>query len=306
MADDIYRIRSISQLHRELGLDPPLHPLITLIDVKHLHSKHAQKMAGQRFATDFYSVSLKDGSCGMLYGRNHYDFEEGVLSLFAPKQVFTSTGEPGTFANGWMLQFHPDLIRGTSLDAQMDQYSFFSYDVHEALHLSKREQDLLLDLAEKIKDEYSQNIDRHTQGLLVSHLELLLNYCVRFYERQFHTRKKQNVDVVTKVEQLLHDYYQAGKQLDQGTPSIQYLADGVHLSANYLSDLLKKETGRNAKDHVNAFVVDKAKSRLLGSKDAVSEIAFSLGFNYPHYFSRLFKRKTGLTPQQYREQNILN
>ena len=203
-----------------------------------------------------------------------------------------------------MLFFHPDLIRGSSLGKNMDKYAFFSYDVHEALHLSHKEQEMLNDMASKIEYEVSLNIDGHTQDLLVSHLELLLNYCLRFYERQFHTRKKHNVDVLTKVEMLLQEYYRENKQSEQGTPTIQYLADGVNLSANYLSDLLKKETGSNAKEHVNAFIIDRAKNLLLNSNSNISEIAYDLGFNYPHYFSRMFKQKTGLTPHKYREHNL--
>ena len=299
--EEIFRIESISQLHRGIGADPPQHPLISVIDVLEMHAP--EEMKGKKFTSDLYMIAMKDGSCGMRYGRNYYDFEEGVLTFTAPNQVMMAEG-PSNVKSGWMLFFHPDLVRNSNLGQNLHKYSFFSYDVHEALHLSKKEEDLLNGMVERIQYEYDQNIDNHSQGLFVSHLELLLNYCMRFYERQFTTRKKHNTDVLTQVETLLQDYYDAGRQLKDGTPSIQYLADGVHLSANYLSDLLKKETGRNAKEHVNTFVVEKAKTLLLNTTGNISEIAYDLGFNYPHYFSRMFKQRTGMTPQAYRETGL--
>lgn len=303
MASEILRLKTISEMHKGLGLEPPQHPLISVLDVKDLHVPENMKNTDLRITTDFYSIAKKDASCGMLYGRNRYDFDQGVLSFIAPNQVMGSTGEGGE-AEGWMLFFHPDLIRNSNLGREISKYSFFSYDVHEALHLSKKEEDILDDIIDKIKYEYDQNIDGHTAGLFVSHLELLLNYCMRFYERQFHTRKNQNVDILSKVEGLLKKYYDANRQHETGTPTIQYIAERVNLSANYLSDLLKKETGRNAKEHINAFVVEKAKTLLLSTAQNVSEIAFDLGFNYPHYFSRMFKQHTGMTPKQYRELDL--
>ncbi len=298
MANDIFHIESITQLHRTLGFPDPLHPLISVLRVEEM--KKPEDFKNKWFSSDFYSISLKDGSCGMQYGRNYYDFEAGVLSFMAPKQVMRSDGTPSE-AEGWMLLFHPDLIRHSQLGRTIDSFTFFSYEVHEALHLSQREQDLISDIVEKIKYEYQQNIDAHSQDIFVSHLDLLLNYSRRFYERQFHTRKKQNVDVVSQVERLLRDYYSQGQQLENGMPSIAYLAEKVHLSSNYLSDLLKKETGRNGKDHVHEYVIERAKTLLLNSTGNISEIAYDLGFNYPHYFSRMFKQKTGMTPVQYRE-----
>ncbi len=316
MANDIIHIQSISQLHKALGFEKPQHPLITVIDVEKWNvPPEIKKM---RTSADFYSVMLKDTDCGLQYGRNYYDFEEGVLIFTGPNQVVSSTGDsettddsensrdsgtPGN-AKGWMLFFHPDLIRNSQLGKNIDNYSFFSYEVHEALHLSQKEKDILNDIVAKIEYEYNQNIDAHSQTLFVSHLELLLNYCLRFYERQFHTRKKQNIDVLSQVESLLKGYYESNQQTEHGTPTIQYLAENVNLSANYLSDLLKKETGKNAKEHINLFVVEKAKTLLLNSNDNVSEVAFNLGFNYPHYFSRMFKQHTGLTPKAYRDSRV--
>jgi AraC-like DNA-binding protein len=226
------------------------------------------------------------------------------LIFTGPNQVTTTTKAQALGEiQGWMMFFHPDLIRNTALGEHIDEYSFFSYDVYEALHLSDKEQDTLSDCAKQIQEEYNERIDNHSQRVIVSGLELMLNYCLRFYERQFNTRTAKNKDIVSKVEQLLKDYYHSGQLPEYGPPSLQYLADKVNLSATYFSDLLKKETGRSAKDHINEFLVDKAKNLLLGSQSTVSEISFLLGFNYPHYFSRLFKTKTGFTPQKYRELN---
>jgi YesN/AraC family two-component response regulator len=202
-----------------------------------------------------------------------------------------------------MLYFHPDLIRKTALGEKMDSYNFFNYEVYEALHLSQQEQNTLTQIVELIKSEIKERIDNHSQQVLVSNIELLLNYSVRFYERQFNTRSASNLDIVSKVEVLLKDYYRSNELIEKGQPTIKYLADKCHLSSSYLSDLLTKETGRSAKDHINDFLVEKAKNLLLSSTDSISGIAYTLGFNYPHYFGRLFKQKTGKTPQEYRQLN---
>lgn len=301
MSDQIIHIKNLSQVHKMLEIEPPKHPLISIVhwdDITPMTEKGVV-----RCMSDYYTVMLKDADCGLQYGRNYYDFNEGLLTFIGPKQVFSTTNENFS-ATGWMLLFHPDLIRQSNLGKNIANYSFFSYDVHEALHLSDKEEAILADCIEKLEFELEQNIDAHSKNLLVSNIELLLNYCNRFYERQFHTRADSHSDVVTSVEQLIKEYYNDGKQLSEGAPSIQYLANEVNLSANYLSDLLKKETGRNTKEHINNFVVDRAKTILLNTENNVSEIAYDLGFNYPHYFSRMFKKETGLTPQKYREQNL--
>lgn len=300
MSDEILHIESISQAHKLMGFEEPKHPLISVVDVSKF--KNMEQFNGVKLSDAFYTISLKDAGCGMTYGRNKYDFDEGVLTFIGPHQVISSNSEEWS-ANGWMLVFHPDLIRKFNLGKTIKNYNFFSYDVYEALHLSKKEEDILNDCISKIKFELDQNIDAHSQALLVSNIELLLNYCNRFYERQFHTRSIGHKDVVSNIENVIKTYYDEGEQLKLGTPSIQYLANEVNLSANYLSDLLKKETGRNTKEHINYFVVDRAKTMLLNSEGNVSEIAYDLGFNYPHYFSRMFKKETGMTPQNYRDHN---
>lgn len=300
MSEDIIRINSITQLHELLDYDKPKHPLISVIDVSKI--KITEEMVNVKMVGNLYYIALKNSDCGMQYGRNQYDFEEGVLAFSAPNQVILAKSvQEFDEEAGWMLFFHPDLIRNTPLGEHIENYNFFSYEIYEALHLSDTEKETLNACVNMIQEEYNQRIDNHSQRVLVSSIELLLNFCSRFYERQFNTRTAENKDIVSQVERILKEYYKSGELAELGPPSLQYIADKVKLSANYLSDLLKKETGRSAKDHVNDFLVNKAKNLLLSTEDSVSEIAYELGFNYPHYFSRMFKSKTGLTPQKYRE-----
>ncbi len=302
MSSPLIHHHSVSELHKHLGFEKPTHPLITVIDVAKL--EHTEDQIGTRLTSDMYCIALKDSNCGLDYGRNSYDFAEGVLLFSAPGQVFTITRtQELNEVQGWLLYFHPDLIRKTALGSKIDNYSFFSYEVYEALHLSEQEEKVFLNCKDMIQTEISERIDNHSQQVLVSNIELLLNYSLRFYERQFNTRSAHNKDIVSKVESLMKDYFNQGLLLQSGPLTIQYLAEHCHLSPNYLSDLLKKETGRSAKDHINDFLINKAKNMLLGSDDSVSGIAYELGFNYPHYFSRLFKNKTGMTPNEYREVN---
>lgn len=302
MSNNIFRSKSIAELLQGMGLGKPDHPLIAIIDTAKL--AYGEELIGLRFSSDLYCIALKDAGCGIDYGRNHYDFSEGALIFTAPGQVFTvSKAQALGQSQGWMLYFHPDLIRNTVLGDKIDSYSFFNYEVYEALYLSEKEEQILTQLIELIENEIKQRIDNHSRQVLVANIELILNYSVRFYERQMNTRAAQNTDVVAKVERLLKAFYQNNNLIETGPPTIQYLADQCHLSASYLSDVLTKETGRSAKDHINDFLIDKAKHLLLSSPDTISGIAYSLGFNYPHYFSRMFKQKTGKTPQEYRQLN---
>lgn len=302
MGERIIHSESIAEIRAVFGLGKPTHPLITMLDTQKL--AYGEETVGKRFSSDLYCIALKDSGCGIDYGRNTYDFDEGVLIFTSPKQVIT-VKKPQALneVKGWMLYFHPDLIRNTTLSSNIDSYNFFNYDVYEALHLSENEQHTLNQIVDLIQTEIKERIDNHSQQVLVSNIELLLNYSKRFYERQFNTRSATNLDAVSKVEALLKDYYLKNQLIENGQPSIQYLAEHCHLSPSYLSDLLTKETGRSAKDHINDFLVDKAKHLLLSSTDSISGIAYTLGFNYPHYFGRLFKQKTGKTPQEYRQLN---
>lgn len=299
MEKEIIKISSISEMHQMLGFPKPKHPLISLIDTADLTVPH--KAIGTKTVSDLYMISIKDGNCGMDYGRNSFDFEEGVMVFSAPGQVYTTRREinPGDI-EGWMLYFHPDLIRKTHLGEIIDDYSFFNYDVYEALHLSESEERTVNDCIANIKNEYEQRIDNHSQRVIISNLELLLNYSLRFYERQFNTRTNQSKDIVSVFEKQLKTYYSEKKALELGVPAIERFAQHANLSQHYFSDLIKKETGRSPKDHINEFIVERAKNMLLSTELSISEIAFDLGFNYPHYFTRLFKSKTGKTPGAYR------
>ena len=299
---EIIRINSISELHDKMSYPKPKHPLISVIDASEMQVP--EEAIGVKISYDLYMVSLKDKSCGVEYGRNLLDFDEGVMSFSAPKQIYTATRAiQKNEIQGWMLLFHADLIRTTHLQDRMDLYSFFNYEVYEALHLSNEEEGIIEDCIKNIQFEYEQRIDNHSQRVIVSNIELLLNYCLRFYERQFNTRSSISSDTIGQFEKSIKSYFKNNLHLEQGIPTIQYFSEKAHLSQHYFSDLVKKETGRSPKDHINEFVIDKAKSMLLNSKESISAIAYDLGFNYPHYFTRLFKSKTGKTPLEYRQLN---
>jgi AraC-like DNA-binding protein len=261
---------------------------------------------GTRISADFYTLMFKNYCANHLrYGRQSLDFQDGSLICIAPNQVLLMDAEIEKKEDmmGWGLFFHPDLIRGTSLADKMKGYTFFTYEVTEALHLSDKEKNNLYECVKNIENELQENIDVHSQSLIVSNIELLLNYCARYYGRQFITRKSSNSHTLAKIEKLLKDYFKNENAKENGLPTVKYLAYHVHLSAGYLSDLLKKETGMNAQDHIHYYLIEEAKNILINSDYTVSEIAFSLGFEYPQYFSKLFKQKTGKSPVEYRNLN---
>jgi AraC-like DNA-binding protein len=302
---ETYHINSISQAHEAVGLPKPKHPLVTV--VKTADYRSVVDFRGVKVVNNLYEITLKQPGCGnLMYGKNSYDYEDGTLVFTAPGQVTIFEGEMPTdneTNKGWTLAFHPDLIRKSSLADKMSQYSFFNYEVNEALHLSEDELKTIEELLDKIVKEYSQNLDRHSQNLIISNIELLLDYCTRFYDRQFYTRSNLNLDYVSKFEKLLKRYYETEEVDEKGLPSVQYLAKELNFSSNYLNDLLKKETGKTAKEHIHLFVIEKAKNKLLNSKISISEIGYSLGFEYPQHFSNLFKSKTGFSPSEYRNLN---
>ena len=297
---DMIKIESISQIHEILGYNKPRHPLITIID----YSKIADSVryTNTRIIFSFYSISLKNHLPGTLqYGRQYYDFQEGTLVFLAPGQVILPELQSDDVqSEGWGLYFHPDLIRGSALGNKMKEYTFFSYEANEALHLSDQEKATITSVVENIRREYEQNIDVYSQNVIVSNIELLLNYCQRFYGRQFITRHHRNKDIVAQFETFLAEYFESDKPQTLGLPSVKDCADAMNYSPNYLSDLLKKETGKNTQEHIHAYLIEKAKTLLLGSDSTVSEVAYALGFEYPHYFSKLFKAKTGMSPGSYR------
>lgn len=303
---EIFEINSITQIHQGLGLENPKHPLVSVVYDK--DATPPKDLNNTKIMVNLYRVILKGKvGCGDLrYGKNSYDYEEGTLLFTAPGQVTefnVNESQNMEGQDGWTLAFHPDLIRKSDLLEKMKMYSFFDYIVNEALHLSDEERKTIEDLIKKIIKEYSLNLDRHSQNLIISNIELLLDYSLRFYERQFYTRTNLNSDVVTQFEQLLKRYYESDTALEQGVPNVGYFANELLFSKNYLSDLLKKETGKTAKEHIHLHIIERAKSKLMNSSLSISEIGYDLGFEYPQHFSNLFKTKTGLTPKEYRNLN---
>lgn len=298
-------INSISQAHQSMGLPAPKHPLVSVVQTKDFDTK--LNFNGVKIINNLYQVTLKQLGCGnLMYGKNTYDYEQGTLVFTAPGQVTVFEGEmpsENDADTGWILAFHPDLIRKSGLADKMNHYSFFNYEVNEALHLSEEELATIEDLLDKIVKEYSQNLDKHSQNLIISNIELLLDYCTRFYDRQFYTRTNLNLDYVSKFEKLLKDYYEQNLLEEKGLPTVKQMAAALNFSSNYLSDLLKKETGKTAQEHIHLFVIEKAKNKLLNSNHSISEIGYALGFEYPQHFSNLFKSKTGMSPSQFRNLN---
>jgi AraC-like DNA-binding protein len=299
---DIITIQSISQLHELVGYAKPKHPLITVLDYSRF--KPNPEHASIRFVTNFYLISLKSPAPkSLIYGRNYYDFAEGTLIYVAPNQV-VSLGEidDSTAYDGWGVYFHADLINGTLLGKKIKDYSFFGYQVNEALHVSEDEKLVLKQIVQNIEREYQGNLDRFSHTLVVNYLEQLLNYSDRFYHRQFITRQKPNSELLSRFEALLKDYFNR-PSIETGLPTVEFFADQLALSAGYLTDLLKHETGKTTKEHIQSELIEQAKIRLLNSSKTINEIAYDLGFDYPQYFNRLFKSKTGQTPLQFRHLN---
>lgn len=303
MSDTIF-INSISQIHEALGLTKPKHPLVSVIRFQDVRANTEFRKV--KIILNLYQIALKKGCFGKLkYGRNSYDYQEGTLIFIAPGQALEYENEEGTQEEpvGWALVFHADLIRRSDLARKIESYNFFDYASNEALHLSDDERITIEGLLEKIVREYSQNLDRYSQNLIISNIELLLDYCLRYYDRQFYTRTDLNQDVISKFERLLKAYYSTSREVHLGIPTLPYCANELNLSPNYLSDLLKKETGKSAQEHIHLFVIEKAKNKLLNSNYSISEIAYDLGFGYPQHFSTLFKSKTGFSPREYRNIN---
>ncbi|MFN5983429.1 MAG: helix-turn-helix domain-containing protein [Fluviicola sp.] len=301
--DSVHSIKNISELNQLLNQDKTKHPLLSVVDFSKV--EHYGKEEG-RMSADFYTLMFKSHCHNKIkYGREFYDFQEGTLICIAPNQVITLEKEDGNNkdAIGWGLFFHPDLLRGTALGARMKDFTFFSYEMNEALHLSDKEKQNLAEIVAKIESELNENIDQHSQVLLVNTLELLLNYCARYYDRQFITRKNTNSTVLSKFENILTEYFASGNLKENGLPSVKYCADKIFLSPNYLSDLLKKETGKNSQELIHYQLIELAKNTLLSTDLPVSQIAYDLGFEYPQYFSKLFKNKTGMTPGEFRSLN---
>ena len=294
--DNIIRFETIND-YNAFNNNETLHPLVSVVDLSKANPRQGSKMY-----FGFYTIFLKDVKCGDLtYGRHTYDYQEGTLVFLAPGQVAGVNSNGETYQpKGYALVFHPDLIYGTTLGKHISDYSFFSYAFHEALHLSERERKIVLDCFSKIEYELEHAIDTHSKKLIVSNIELFLNYCTRFYDRQFITRDNVHKGVLEKFEVLINDYFQSDKPQAIGLPSVAWCADELHLSAGYFGDLVKKETGRTAQEYIQSKVIDVAKEKIFDQSKSVSEIAYELGFKYPQHFSRLFKQRVGQSPNEYR------
>ncbi|EEI93863.1 transcriptional regulator, AraC family [Sphingobacterium spiritivorum ATCC 33300] len=295
---DIINFRNIHE-YNVFNNNETLHPLVSIVDLD-----KAEPRQLRRLQYDFYTVFFKKIHCGDLrYGLNNYDYEEGTLIFLAPGQVIGENGDTYYQPQGTALVFHPDLLLGTSLGKKIRDYTFFSYAVNEALHLSEQERKIILDCFDKIRYELKHSIDKHTKQLIVSNIELFLNYCERFYDRQFITRDNVNKGVLEKFEESLNSYFASEKPYSVGLPSVAYFADELNLSSNYFGDLIKKETGKSAQEYIQNKIIDIAKDKIFDSNKTISEIAYELGFRYPQHFSRLFKQRVGYTPNEYRSLN---
>lgn len=285
--------------YNDFNKNETLHPLISIVD----HSK-ADRRSAHKMTFNVYCVILKQTKCGDLrYGNNNYDYQEGTLVFFAPGQVVEVTSEEEFQPLGTALVFHPDFLHNTSLGKRMMDFNFFSYNTNEALHLSDRERNIVMESFDKINYELNQSIDKHSKTLIASTIELFLNYCTRFYDRQFITRENVNHGILEKFEDLLNSYFSSDKPNSIGLPSVSWCADELNLSANYFGDLIKKETGFTAQEYIQTKVITVAKERVFDADKSISEIAYELGFKYPQHFTRLFKQKVGVTPNEYRSLN---
>lgn len=299
--DKILNMDSVDLYNKLYGLET-LNPLVSVVDL----NKATRVMDYNRWNYGIYALYLKmEKACDIRYGRQHYDYQEGTVVCFAPGQTaeITLTTDKVQM-NVLGILFHPDLLRGTSLGRNIKKYTFFSYETNEALHTSAEERDILMDLLKIIQMELEHSVDKHSRTLLVNHIELLLNYCMRFYERQFTTRSKVNSDVLTRFERLLDGYFEGEQAERDGLPTVRYFADKLCLSPNYFGDMLKKETGKTPQEYIQEKVVELAKERMADSRETVSRIAYSLGFQYPQHLCRLFKKRVGCTPNEFRSRTF--
>lgn len=297
--DEIIKLDSVDRYNKIFGLETR-HPLVSVVDL----SQATRWPTRAWFNYGVYALFLKDVKCGNIkYGRQYYDYQEGTVVCFAPGQVtdveMLSDVQPA--AHG--LLFHPDLIRGTALGQEIRNYSFFSYETNEALHLSEAERRTVMDCLHNIETELEHAIDKHSRRLITANIGLLLDYCMRFYERQFTTRSEANKDIITRFEHLLDDYFDSDAPQREGLPSVKYFADKVFLSANYFGDMIRRQTGQTASEYIQTKLIDRAKEALLSTDKTMSQIAYDLGFQYPQHFSRMFKRIAGCTPNEFRTQD---
>lgn len=290
-------IENVHQINQNKG-ESTLHPLITVFS-----QEGKAPMSARLYKTNLYLIFLKDSFCAdIVYGRKTYDYQEGTLVFMAPGQEFglEYVGLPPSQPNGWSIAFHPDLLKGTSLQRSISQFQFFSYAVHEALHISQKERASITDMFLKLRYELEHSVDKHSRDILVSHLELLFKYCQRFYERQFHTRAQENQNLSARLTEILEHYMSDESLLKAGPPNVGYCAQKLSLSPNYFGDLTRQQLGVGAQEFIQSFLIELAKEKLAGKSLNIKEIAFALGFEYPNHFSRFFKNQTGIAPSDYR------
>ncbi|WP_316744287.1 helix-turn-helix transcriptional regulator [Pedobacter antarcticus] len=295
-----YIINSITELHGLLGIAKPKHPLVSVINFEDIKCFEEEKL--RSIAYNFYCIAIKKNFEGkMKYGQQYYDFDEGVMTFFSPMQVVTTDIVPGLKLSGYWLVIHPDFIANYSLGKNIKNYGYFSYSVSEALHLSQDEEISITNIFKNIEKEYQSVIDHFSQDVIISQIELLLNYCNRYYNRQFITRKKVNRDLLETLEIVLSEYFESELLQRVGLPGVKYLSDKLNVSPNYLSDMLRNLTGMSTKQHIDNHLIEKAKQILATTNRSVSEIAYGFGFDYPQSFNKLFKNKTSVTPLAYRQ-----
>ena len=299
--EKIIKINTVDFYNKLRGVET-LNPLVSVLDLS-----KANSLPEETFNFGLYAIYLKELKCGELrYGRSTYDYQEGTLVCVSPGQIMQvqkRSVAPEPALKGWALVFHPDLIKGTLLGKHINEYNFFSYDSNEALHLSEKEKYIVMDCFFKIQDELEQNIDKHSKTLIASNIELFLNYCTRFYDRQFITRDNANKGILERFENILNNYFSSDKPQKIGLPSVAWCAEEMNFSANYFGDLIKKETGTSPQEYIQSKVINIAKEMIFDIDKSISEIAYDLGFKYPQHFTRLFKQKVGMSPNIYRTQN---
>jgi len=297
-------INSLSEFHRLLSIAPPPHPLVSVVKVSELHAIDSD--IWKKFSTNFYTISIKNNIQSKIkYGQNYYDFDSGTMTFTSPNQiqsveVVDANSFNSTIGTGYVLMVHPDFLGKHPLSAYIKTYSFFSYAVNEALHLSEKEENNVTTIFKKIEEEY-QHIDYHTQGVILAQIDLLLQYSDRFYQRQFITRKAVNDDLLTRTEQLITDYFNTEKAAQNGILTVEHLASQLNLSPDYLSDALRSLTGQNTQRHIHDKLIEKAKEKLSMTNLSVSQIAYELGFEHPQSLNRLFKKKTDMSPLEFRQ-----
>ena len=296
-----YRIKTISEYHQLKGLSKPEHPLVSVI---HLDEMEIASTTQTSWVFDFYSIALKrnfDSKVKYKYGQQTYDFDEGVMFFIAPNQVFSVQTDRNYKLSGWMLLVHPDFLLQTSLVKTIKHYDYFSYLANEALHLSGKEEEIIINIFKNIQQEYLSNIDKFSQPVIINQIELLLNFSDRFYHRQFITRKINNHQILTRLEEILEEHFKNDNLKEQGLPTVQDIAKSINVSSNYLSSLLKVLTGQSTQQHIHDKLIEKAKQKLSMTNLSISEIAYELGFEHSQSFSKMFKTKTALSPMEFRQ-----